>query len=91
MTLLFFAFMLACCYFHFLFSDRRSLKIEYENNNMQTLTTEVSSMELEFKVHIETSPGWLELPLVQTNFHGSSLFKSLTFYCISIKQTDCLD
>ena len=28
-------------------------------------------------------PGWLELPLAKTIFHGPSLFEPLKFYCIT--------
>ena len=33
--------------------------------------------------YIETNPGWLELPLTGTNFHGTSMFEPLKFYGIS--------
>ena len=48
-----------------IFSDRRSLKIEIENNT-KTLTAEVSNRTR----IIETYSGWLELSLTGTNFHG---------------------
>ena len=56
-----------------IFSDQRSLKIENENNNMKTPIV---------PVYIDVNPGWLELPLTRTNFHGPSLFELLKFYCI---------
>ena len=43
----------------FSFSIFSDLKIENENNIMKTLTAEVSDL-----------PGWLRLPLTETNFHG---------------------
>ena len=56
------------CFFFSIFSDRRSLKIENENNNTKTLTTEeLGSIEFSF---IKAYPGWLELPLTVHNFHG---------------------
>ena len=51
-------------------SDRRSLIYE----------TRVPRVE----VYIETNPGWLELSLTGTNFHGTSLFEPLKLYCIII-------
>ena len=69
-----------------IFSDQWSLKVGNEKNSMKMLTAEVSYMRLgslEFvQVYIETNPGWLELPLTDTNFYGSSLFEPLKFYCI---------
>ena len=37
---------------------------------------------LEFRFIYILNPGWLQLPLTGTNFHGSSLFEPLKFYCI---------
>ena len=50
----------------FIFSDRWSLKVENENKNSKTLTAKVSYMRLEFRLYIETYPGWLELLLART-------------------------
>ena len=45
-----------------IFSDQRwSLTIENENNNIKTLTAQFIQ---------KLYPGWLELPLTGTNFHG---------------------
>ena len=56
--------------FHFLFfSDWWSLKIENENNNSKTLTEEAVYIRLE-SLEFSLYPGWLELPLTGTNFHG---------------------
>ena len=51
-----------------IFIDRRSLKIENENHTMKTLTAEVRVPRVQ--VYIDTNPGWLELPLTRTIFHG---------------------
>ena len=51
-----------------IFSDRRSLKIENENNSMKTLTAVLSPTyrtrvpRVQF-INIETYPAWPELPL----------------------------
>ena len=50
------------------FSDRRSLKFENENNSTKTLNAEAKVPRDQF-INIET--GWLELPLTGTNFQGS--------------------
>ena len=52
-----------------IFSDRQSLKIENEINNIKTLTAEAPYIGLHF-INKETYPGWLELPLTGSNFHG---------------------
>ena len=78
-----YVFMLLFSYSIFIdrqFSDCRSLKIENENNNTKTETTAVRVPRVQ--VYIETSPGWLELPLTGTNFHGPNLFEQLKFCCI---------
>ena len=68
--------MVKCLYlcFHaviFTFSDRRSLKIENENNRAKTITTEAPYRGPESQeINIETYHGWFELPLTGTNFHG---------------------
>ena len=66
-----------------IFSDRRSLKIENENNKKKTQAAEVSYMGLGSLVFrfIHSNPGWLELPLTRTNFHGPNLFEPSKFYC----------
>ena len=63
------------------FSDWQSLKIENENNNTKTRTTEVSYRDYvpRVLVYIETNPGWLELPLTGIYFYGPSLFEP--FFC----------
>ena len=68
-----------------IFSDWQSLKIEYENkkhenSNCSSLIhgTRVPRVQ----VHVETNPGWLELPLTGTDFHGPTLFEPMKFYCI---------
>ena len=43
--------------------------MEDEKNNTKTLTTEATYTDVQF-INIETHPGWLELPLTETNFHG---------------------
>ena len=56
-----------------IFKDLQSLKIEKENNNTKTVTTEVSYIGTQVprvQVYKETNPGWLELPLTRTNVHG---------------------
>ena len=67
-----------------IFSERRSLKIENDNNHtqmnnsMKTLTAKVLYKETRVprvQVYIETNSGWLELPFTGTKFHGPSLFK----------------
>ena len=73
-----------------IFSNRRLLKIENENNNTKTLTTDVSYMgvgSLEFRFIYGTNPGWLELPLTGTNFHGSKHVRAtevLLYYLTSL-------
>ena len=71
--------------FIFSFSDRRSLKIENENNSTKTSTiktpyrTRVPRVQF---INIKTYAGWLELPLIGTNFMFPSLFEPLKFYGI---------
>ena len=37
------------------------------------------------QVNIEINPGWLELPLTGTNFHGPSMFEPMKpYYSITI-------
>ena len=59
-----------------IFSDRRSLKIENENNNTKTLATKVPSIvpRIHF-INIETYPVWLVQLLTGTTFHGPKLLK----------------
>ena len=61
--------------YHFLY---RSLKAEIENNNTKTLIYGIRVPRAQ--VYIETNPGWLELPLTETNFHGPSLFEPSKFH-----------
>ena len=70
----------------FIFRDWQSLKIENENNNMKTDCQSLIYGTRVFlvPVDLEANPGWLEIPLTWTNFHGLSLFKLLKFYCIFI-------
>ena len=67
-----------------IFSDRRSLKIENEKENSdrksQIYRTRVPRVQF---INIETYPGWLELPLIRTYFHGPRLFEPLKIYCNS--------
>ena len=69
-----------------IFSDWQSLKIENENNNTKTDCQSLIYGARVFlvQVDLEANPGWLEIPLTWTNFHGVSLFKLLKFYCIFI-------
>ena len=61
-----------------IFGDRWSLKVENENNNMNYLTAEAPYIgllvykyrNLPWLAGIEIYPGWLELSLTRTNFHG---------------------
>ena len=53
------------------FSDRRSQKIENENNSTKTLTAERGDARVQ--VYIESNPGWPKLPLTKTNFHAQVL------------------
>ena len=69
-----FAFLFSCCYISVsIFSDRRSLKIENENNSTKTdrrspiYRTRIPRAPF---INTETYPGWLELPLTGTNFYG---------------------
>ena len=60
--------MFSCCFFSFsIFSDQWSLEIENENNTKSLI---YRTRFPEVQVFLETNPGWLELPLIQTNFHG---------------------
>ena len=43
--------------------------VENEHNNVKTLTAEAPYIGVQF-IDIETYPGWQELPLTGTNFHG---------------------
>ena len=64
------------------FSDQRSLKIENENNSTKVLTSEAPYKEPESKGHfINTKiyPGWLELSLTGTNFHGTKPVRATEF------------
>ena len=73
-------------YSFFTFSDCWTLKIEHENN-MKTLTTKVPHMGVPLvQVYIETNPGWQELSLTKTNFHGPKPVRAtevLHFFTIS--------
>ena len=54
-----------------IFSDRRSLKIENENNSTKTLKPHIEDQRPKSSAYnIETYPGWLELPLTGINFRG---------------------
>ena len=58
-----------------IFSDQRSLKIENENNNKKTLDCRsllYGTRVPRVQAYIKTNLGWLELPLIGTNFHGPS-------------------
>ena len=62
-----------------IFSDRRSLKIEKNENKItKTLTAEASYTcrtivsRVQF-INIQTYPGWLELPLTGPNLAGPNL------------------
>ena len=44
--------------------------VENEHNNTKTLTAESPYIGVKF-INIETYPGWQELPLTGTNFHGT--------------------
>ena len=50
-------------------SDRWSLKIENKNNSTKTLTAEAP-----YRTRV---PGWLELPLTGTNFHGPTPVRAI--------------
>ena len=65
-----------------IFKDRRSLKIENENNNTKTLSVIYGTKVPRVQVYIEIYSGWLELPLTSTNYHSPSLFEPLKFYSI---------
>ena len=67
----------------YIYGDRRSVKIENEVNNTKSLITEalyigLDALEIRI-INTELYPGWLELPLTGTNFHGLSLFEPLKF------------
>ena len=63
------------------FSDRLS-----ENNKTKTLTKYGTTCRVpRGRVYIETNPGWLELPLTGTNFHGAKPIEPLKFYCRYVK------
>ena len=71
-----------------IFSDRRSLKIEDENNNTKTLTAEAPNIRLEslraqFRNIEPTLAGWNYFWLELGNFHILKLFEPLKFCCIS--------
>ena len=70
------------------FSDRRSLKIENEKNNTKTLTyrTRVPIIQL---INIEIYPGWLELPLTGTNFHGTKLVRAIEVLLYDLLLQSC--
>ena len=65
--------------FIFCFSDRRSLKIEDENNSTETdhrspiYRSRVPRVQF---INTKPYPGWLELPLTGTNFHGPKPVRS---------------
>ena len=71
------AFMFSYCFFYFLYLVTSS---QHENYYWRShiYGTRVPGVQ----VYIETNPGWLELSLDQTNFHGPSLFEQLKLYCI---------
>ena len=58
-----------------IFSDQWSLKIENENNNIDRRRLIYGTRVPRAHVYIQANPGWLELPLIRTNFHGSQPFR----------------
>ena len=52
-----------------IFSDRRLLKIENENNSTKSAMYRTRVPRVQY-IDIENYPGWLDLPLIGTNFHG---------------------
>ena len=77
--------------FFFYFSDRRSQKIENENNSTETLTAERGDARVQ--VYIESNPGWPKLPLTGTrahelfagtNFHAQVLLYLIKYFSRSI-------
>ena len=59
------------------FSDRRSLKIEYGNNNTKILTAEFSYIELgSLELSLHRNFPWLAgTPFTRTNCHGPKPFR----------------
>ena len=57
----------------FIFSDRRLPKKENETTteNYDHRSPIDGTRIPRSQVYIETNPGWLELPLTRTNFHGT--------------------
>ena len=52
-----------------IFSDRRSLKRENENNSTKYMTRVPTAQFFNIETYMNT--GWLEIPLTGTNFHGT--------------------
>ena len=63
-----------------IFSDRRSLKIENENNNTKTLTPKVSYKGLDFRfIYKLALAGW-NYPWLELIFIVPKVFQLLKFY-----------